>query len=176
MRESQDTVITKIQDILEDAGIAPITIIVNTDSNILNTTQSDKYLEERHFLSYLLSGMEDKVDPLREITEDHFFVEKYKKAYNAIQATKKERLGLASLINNRDQDIWDVVKGIANEEIPESSPEGTLINLKLRKYQYDLKMCSLSTNPDKIALFTRKKEIMCEIKKLSKRMISKCIF
>ncbi len=168
MRESQDTVITKIQDILEDAGITAITIIVNTHSDILNTIQNDKYLEERHFLSYLLSGMEDKVDPLREITEDHFFVEIYKKAYNAIQATKKERLGLASLINNRDQELWDVVKRIANEEIPESSPEGTLADLKLRKCLYDLKMCSLKDGTDKEELLCRKKGILHEIKKLSK--------
>jgi DNA primase len=146
--------------------------------NILNTIQKEKYLEEKNFLIYLLNGelIEEKI--LSDIDTGYFFVEEYKKVFETLSSNgyimdNGKIMSIMSDLEENDPDQINTISELSFAEVPEASIESVIVDLKLRKYQYELKLCSLSSETDKIALFSRKKELMTKIKQLSKRVINK---
>ena len=179
----------KIKEISEIYGINEYSLrskikqkrIVKRRSNAINL-ENVKYQEEKQLLSYLIKNPEYFKKVCDELNPDYFFSEVYKKIYNKLVEDENilDKNKLVTLVNKFEEDkIRDVVASILLEDNEDNfSIEETIILLKIRKYQSELREINKKINnePDNAQYFQEKKELKQFIKKLSTKVVTKTLF
>jgi len=139
-----------------------------------------RFLEEENFLICLLNGMLEDKSELGDVDSSYFFNEQYQKVFEILQRfdyiVDNERI--ASILAELEEDDAMQIKIISELSLAEVPPvpfEAVINDLRIRKYQNELRNLddSMSSDQDKASHFRRKKELLEKIRNSSRKVIHK---
>ena len=139
----------------------------------------EKFGEERELLINILNDADYYKKVAQEIDSSYFLSEKYKKIYEIVVEHLEKMGQIPSLLETiEDEAIKNTIAELIMADPPKARIEGVINNLKLRKYQIELKHINdqILSNPKNIELFQKKNELKKKIIGLNKKVVRKTLY
>ena len=135
--------------------------------------------EERDLLCKILDDKLSYKKVAQEIDLTYFFTDVYKNIFDVISMHISSIEQISNLIDKvEDENLKKIITELMMADAPEASMDDIINNLKLRKYQYELKNINerISQDPKDMELFSQKKELKQKMLLLDKKIVKKTLY
>ena len=142
-------------------------------------TKLEKYLDEKNIICEILNNIESYKKVAQEIDSSYFFSDVYCSIYKLIQEHIEDMSQASALIDlTQDVSIQNAISHFIMSEPPDVPIEELINDVKLRKYQKELKEINdlIRENPQDAELVSRKKELKKMVLLLSKKIVRKTLY
>ncbi len=139
-----------------------------------------RYIEERNLLVLLMNQVIDSPKVISEIDSSYFLVEGYKKIFEVLTSgdyimNNEKVVSVLSDLEEVDKEMIELVSELSVEDIPDMDIKTVLDDIKIRKYQFDLRTYGADLSGDRDTALLKKRELLKKIRQLSSRVINKRI-
>ncbi len=146
------------------------------------TTQNlvlNRFEEERNLICLLLNNKFLYKNVAQEIDSTYFFSDEYRNIYKLMQEHIEDMKQISTLLDMTEDDlIKNDITELMMLQTPDIAVEELIKNLKLRKYQTELKDINkrILENPKDRELFSQKNELRKKILMLDKKIVRRTLY
>ncbi|HPR16796.1 MAG TPA: DNA primase [Candidatus Cloacimonadota bacterium] len=141
--------------------------------------QLNKHEDEKNFICYILNNKLIYKKVAQEIDSTYFFSDTYQSIFKIIQEHIEEMGQISGLVDmTEDEILKNQITELMMIPAPHLTIDELLKNLKLRKFQFELKKINarMHEHPEERELFSQKNELKKKILSLDKKIVRKTLY